>query len=414
MITDKEMALDALESTKTGCVELTRAATECSNPSLRQTFMQLRDNVEQMQNQIHQIAEQRGWYMPASPADTGEVQRVRSAFTGGAAAGTQAGGLGQGAQQQSATQYGITAQAGRGTMQYGQQGATQYGQTGGYNMQQTGGYGQQTGYGMQGAQQGGYGMQGGQQGGFIGQTVQFPNPSGMITGHSVGYSDTGSQYGGQTTSYNLQQPYGQRGYGQQMQQGGYGYGGGMQYGQGGFTGQMVQFPNPSSMITGHSVSWSDPGSQYGGDTTQYGRGGYGMQQQQLQQQQLQQMRAQAQYGQGTGYGTQQQMGAGGGFTGPTVSYPNATSMIMGHSVGYGDPGSQYGGQTRTAPYSGYGAGYGQTVQYPQAQSMMYGQSVGREPGSQYGGQTGAGTTGQQYGGYGQTGYGMQYRQGGYA
>ena len=88
MISDREAVLDYLEMTKHGAPELTKAAMECSNQSLRQTFLQMRNECEQSQQQAAQIAMQFNWYLPAGQADQQEIQRIRSFYSG-------AGGYGQ-------------------------------------------------------------------------------------------------------------------------------------------------------------------------------------------------------------------------------------------------------------------------------------------------------------------------------
>ncbi len=80
MLTDKDMAMDALESCKHLVTELTKAAMECSNPSLKNTFIQMRNRCEQSQQEIAQITQSKGWYMPSIPADHSEIKRVLSFF----------------------------------------------------------------------------------------------------------------------------------------------------------------------------------------------------------------------------------------------------------------------------------------------------------------------------------------------
>jgi spore coat protein CotF len=89
---DKVIANDCLEAAKVSCTELTKAITECSNPQLRQTLVQLRNQAEQSQQQIYRIAEQNNWYMPAGPAAQDEISRVRSFFQSPQTGATQAGG----------------------------------------------------------------------------------------------------------------------------------------------------------------------------------------------------------------------------------------------------------------------------------------------------------------------------------
>ncbi|WP_051533742.1 spore coat protein [Desulfitibacter alkalitolerans] len=80
MLTDKDMAMDALESKKAFISELTKAAMECSNPSLKNTIIQMRNRCEQSQQEIAQIAQSKGWYMPSVPADHSDIRRVQSFF----------------------------------------------------------------------------------------------------------------------------------------------------------------------------------------------------------------------------------------------------------------------------------------------------------------------------------------------
>jgi spore coat protein CotF len=76
LYTEREMVLDSLEIAKTGAVELTQAATEASNPALRQTLLQMRNSCEQSQQQISQIAQSRRFYMSAPPAIQQDVSMV--------------------------------------------------------------------------------------------------------------------------------------------------------------------------------------------------------------------------------------------------------------------------------------------------------------------------------------------------
>jgi spore coat protein CotF len=76
MYTEREMVLDALDAAKTGAVELTQAATETSNPALRQTILQMRNNCEQSQQQIGQIAQSKRFYMPAPAAPLQDVATI--------------------------------------------------------------------------------------------------------------------------------------------------------------------------------------------------------------------------------------------------------------------------------------------------------------------------------------------------
>ncbi len=76
MYTEREMVLDALQISKSGAVGLTHAATEASNPALRQTLLQMRNNCEQSQQQIGQFAQSKRFYMPAPTAPQQDVAQI--------------------------------------------------------------------------------------------------------------------------------------------------------------------------------------------------------------------------------------------------------------------------------------------------------------------------------------------------
>lgn len=75
---DKEMVNDVLSMTKSGLTTYTNYIAETSNQQLRQTLQQIRNSDEQFQYQLYQMAEQKGFYRPASPADAQEIQEVKS------------------------------------------------------------------------------------------------------------------------------------------------------------------------------------------------------------------------------------------------------------------------------------------------------------------------------------------------
>ena len=92
MLKDKDMAGDCLDMLKHGCMEKTKAASECSNNQLRSTLIQMRDTCEQTQQQFSQTVTQKGWYLPSNSADQNEISRVKSYYqSGGNTAGTGTG-----------------------------------------------------------------------------------------------------------------------------------------------------------------------------------------------------------------------------------------------------------------------------------------------------------------------------------
>jgi spore coat protein CotF len=76
MYTDREMTLDALDLTKLSAVEFTKAATETSNPEIRQTLFQIRSQCEQAQQLIAQYAQSKNYYMPAPPANQQDISSI--------------------------------------------------------------------------------------------------------------------------------------------------------------------------------------------------------------------------------------------------------------------------------------------------------------------------------------------------
>ncbi len=77
MITERDMVMDALEMVKHEIVDFTKAAEECSNQNVRQTMLQFRNQAEQLQVQLSQIATQRGWYIPSPQVDDAMVQQTK-------------------------------------------------------------------------------------------------------------------------------------------------------------------------------------------------------------------------------------------------------------------------------------------------------------------------------------------------
>ena len=80
---EKHMVSDILSGTKASIDSYTKAITECANQQLRSTLVQLRNEAEQFQYQLFQIAEQKGYYTPAQPASSKDIQQVKSGLTGG-------------------------------------------------------------------------------------------------------------------------------------------------------------------------------------------------------------------------------------------------------------------------------------------------------------------------------------------
>jgi spore coat protein CotF len=77
-IDDKEMVCDVLGMVNASLSNYAKSIAETSNQQLRQTLQQIRNSDEQFQFQLSQLATQKGWYKPAAPADTQDIQTVKS------------------------------------------------------------------------------------------------------------------------------------------------------------------------------------------------------------------------------------------------------------------------------------------------------------------------------------------------
>lgn len=78
---ERDIVNDLLAGTKASISCYNAAIVECSNQQLRNTFKQLRDEAEQMQYQLYQMAEQKGYYKPAPPAHQNDVQQIKSTLS---------------------------------------------------------------------------------------------------------------------------------------------------------------------------------------------------------------------------------------------------------------------------------------------------------------------------------------------
>jgi len=78
---EKDMVLDVLSATKASISNYAKMIVECSNPTLRQTFQQMRDGDEKFHYDLYKIAEQKGYYQCASAATPQEITSVKSGLT---------------------------------------------------------------------------------------------------------------------------------------------------------------------------------------------------------------------------------------------------------------------------------------------------------------------------------------------
>ncbi|HHW28063.1 MAG TPA: spore coat protein [Syntrophomonadaceae bacterium] len=78
---EKDMVNDVLSMVNSSLTGYANAIAQTSNQQLRQMLQQTRDADEQFQYKLCQIAEQKGYYQPAQPADPQDIQQVRASVT---------------------------------------------------------------------------------------------------------------------------------------------------------------------------------------------------------------------------------------------------------------------------------------------------------------------------------------------
>ncbi|NLI57917.1 MAG: spore coat protein [Clostridium sp.] len=77
---EKEMINDLLSQLKSSLTTYAHAISESSNPQLRQTLQQIRNNCEAFQYDLYKLAEQKGYYQAAQKAEPSEIMQVKSQF----------------------------------------------------------------------------------------------------------------------------------------------------------------------------------------------------------------------------------------------------------------------------------------------------------------------------------------------
>lgn len=75
---EKDIVNDILAGTKASIGSYTTAITECSNPQLRSTLQTLRNEAEQMQYQMYQMASEKGYYKAAPQAPQPDIQTTKT------------------------------------------------------------------------------------------------------------------------------------------------------------------------------------------------------------------------------------------------------------------------------------------------------------------------------------------------
>ncbi|PKM77380.1 MAG: spore coat protein [Firmicutes bacterium HGW-Firmicutes-15] len=75
---EKEMVNDTLAMINGSLSGYASVISQASNAQFRQTIQQIRNADEQFQYQLYQMAEQKGFYKPASQAPQADIQTVKS------------------------------------------------------------------------------------------------------------------------------------------------------------------------------------------------------------------------------------------------------------------------------------------------------------------------------------------------
>ena len=78
---EKDLVLDILSGTKASLSNYAKVIMETENPTLRQTFQQMRDGDEKFQYDLYKIAEQKGYYATSPNATQQDLQNVRQSLT---------------------------------------------------------------------------------------------------------------------------------------------------------------------------------------------------------------------------------------------------------------------------------------------------------------------------------------------
>jgi len=80
---EKDMVLDVLGGVKAGLSGYATFISETANPTLRQTFQQMRDGDEKFQYDLYKIAAQKGYYACSPNATTQDMSSVKTALSSG-------------------------------------------------------------------------------------------------------------------------------------------------------------------------------------------------------------------------------------------------------------------------------------------------------------------------------------------
>ncbi len=75
---EKDMVNDIISTLNSSITGYANVITQASNQQFRQAVTQMRNNCEVFQYDLYKIAEQKGYYKPASPADQSDMMQLRN------------------------------------------------------------------------------------------------------------------------------------------------------------------------------------------------------------------------------------------------------------------------------------------------------------------------------------------------
>ena len=78
---EKVMVNDVLSGLKSELTAYQNAISECANTELRQTMQTIRNSNEVFQYELFKVAQTKGYYKPAEPADQNEITTVKDNLT---------------------------------------------------------------------------------------------------------------------------------------------------------------------------------------------------------------------------------------------------------------------------------------------------------------------------------------------
>ena len=79
---EKDLVLDILSGAKASLGNYAKVIMETDNPTLRQTFQQMRDGDEKFQYDLYKIATQKGYYATSPNATQQDMQSVKQCLGG--------------------------------------------------------------------------------------------------------------------------------------------------------------------------------------------------------------------------------------------------------------------------------------------------------------------------------------------